>query len=278
MVGAFSTAFDALGPRPKEVIQNLYIADNPYPASVRDSLFRAKDGSDYSRIHGTYHGWLRSIAGAREFQDLLLVRADGTIVYSVSKQDNFGSNLRAETERSSELAKLFETVMSSRPEDVSATPFLQLKADSSGIAQFVGIPIFDDGMIIGALVAQLGVERIYQIVTDRSSVQSGLTTYIATSDGRNLVRPGTQPSDLVRLAMNGAAGTRRGTGIDGHDVFAGYAPARWLDGQMVLITEFDMKNADRRKWAGVPVLSAVGALLAVLAALAGWLLGARDPD
>jgi methyl-accepting chemotaxis protein len=277
-ISELSEAYDKLGPEPAAAAQKIYIADNPYPPGSRDSLLRANDASDYSRVHGIYHGWLRATVGARDYYDLLLVRRDGTVIYSVSKQDNFGANLRSESESVSPLGKVFDAVIRAQPDVVHATPFLPQSTIGNRVAQYVGVPIFADGAAIGALIVQVGVDRINRIVRENGLGLSGLTTYIATSDGRNLIRPGTQPNDLVRLAMNGAAGTRRAIGIDGRDVFAGFAPVRWIDGQMVLISEFDMKTADRRKWSGVPLLTLIGAVLVVLSALGGWLLGARDPQ
>ena len=54
-VGDFSRAFAALGQNPTLELQQIYIIENPQEDHSRDALVMANDGSEYSRLHSTYH-------------------------------------------------------------------------------------------------------------------------------------------------------------------------------------------------------------------------------
>jgi len=87
-------------PAPSELIPNSaqakhlqywYIAQNP--DADRSTLVKADDGSSYSDVHERYHPSLRSIVAGSRFDDLVLVNLDGTVVYSVQKNVDVGTNL-----------------------------------------------------------------------------------------------------------------------------------------------------------------------------------------
>jgi hypothetical protein len=147
-------------------LQDWYIVDNPHPKERRKLVTEAGEGN-YAKLHALYHPLLRTAAATLNFADLLLVDPrTGRIIYSVEKEAEFGTSLRAGPYRSSNLA--VAVARCAQTPDPSAT-CLEDFADylpSNGAPQaFMAAPIVDQGVVTGVLVAQLSIDEIDNIVT-----------------------------------------------------------------------------------------------------------------
>jgi class 3 adenylate cyclase len=148
-------------------LQKLYIVDNPHPAERRKLMDDAGDGSTYSKVHATYHPLLRTAAATLGFFDYLMVDPrSGRVIYSVDKEADFATSLRAGPYRNSNIASAASRC-AGMP-DPSATclddfaPYLP--ADGTPAA-FMAAPVIDQGVVIGVLVAQLSIDELDNIVT-----------------------------------------------------------------------------------------------------------------
>ena len=148
-------------------LQKLYIVDNPHPAARRRLMDDAGDGSTYSKIHATYHPLMRTAAATLGFFDYLMVDPrSGRVIYSVDKEADFATSLRAGPYRDSNIASAASRCAGAP--DPSATclddfaPYLP----ADGIpAAFMAAPVIDQGAVIGVLVAQLSIDELDDIVT-----------------------------------------------------------------------------------------------------------------
>ena len=96
-------------------LQYHYIANNPHPYSEKEQLDRADDGSDYSRVHKTYHPLLRNIARNFGYEDILLVDpGTGDVVYSVAKATDFATSLYTGPYAETSLGELVRTMAKSK--------------------------------------------------------------------------------------------------------------------------------------------------------------------
>ena len=142
IVGDFPRAFHALGQNPTAELQRIYIAENPHDATSRDNLVKAQDGSEYSRLHGDYHAWFRSIMEQRDYYDLFLVDSDGNIVYTVFKEDDLGTNLLSGRLKDASIAAVYRQALKGAPGGVVGSTFAPY-APSNGItAAFQGTPLY----------------------------------------------------------------------------------------------------------------------------------------
>ncbi|MCW8985153.1 MAG: hypothetical protein OQK55_07410, partial [Thermoanaerobaculales bacterium] len=89
-------------------LQYLYIAANPHPVGEKVLLDDAGDRSPYSEIHGTVHPVLRDFVREFGFNDLLLIDGSGTIVYTVAKEADLGTNLLDGPYQDSNLAAVYQ--------------------------------------------------------------------------------------------------------------------------------------------------------------------------
>ena len=87
-------------------LQDQYIVDNPYPKDRRKLVDDAGDGSTYNKLHATYHPLMRTAASTAELRRLHAGRPSQSsrIIYSVEKEAEFGTSLRAGPYRTSNLA------------------------------------------------------------------------------------------------------------------------------------------------------------------------------
>ncbi|KAF0098970.1 MAG: putative cyclase (adenylyl-or guanylyl-)(adenylate-or guanylate-) [Rhodospirillaceae bacterium] len=148
-------------------LQDLYIVRNPHPDGRRDLLDDAGDGSAYSKIHAVYHPLMRTAAATVGFDDFMIVDPrTGRLIYTVDKDADFATSLRAGPYRQSRLAAA--AARCATAPDPSATcledfsPYLP----SDGVPEaFMAAPIIDQGVVTGVLVAELSVDEIDAIVT-----------------------------------------------------------------------------------------------------------------
>lgn len=148
-------------------LQDLYIVGNPHPAGRRDLLDNPGDGSDYSKVHAVYHPLMRTAAATLGFEDFMIVDPkNGRLIYTVDKDADFATSLRAGPYRQSNLAAAAARCGSSP--DPSATCLEDFSAylpSDGSPAAFMAAPIIEQGIVTGVLVAELSIDEIDAIVT-----------------------------------------------------------------------------------------------------------------
>lgn len=148
-------------------LQDLYIVRNPHPEGRRDLLDDPRDGSAYSKAHAVYHPLMRTAAATVGFEDFMIVDPrSGRLIYTVDKDPDFATSLRAGPYRQSKLAAA--AARCATAPDPSATCLEDFSAylPSDGVPEaFMAAPIVDRGVVTGVLVAELSVEEIDAIVT-----------------------------------------------------------------------------------------------------------------
>src|SRR5712672_2459851 len=85
-------------------LQDWYIVDNPYPKDRRKLVDEPDAGGAYNKLHAVYHPLMRTASSTLGFADFLLVdQRTSRIIYSVEKEAEFGTSLRAGPYRQSNL-------------------------------------------------------------------------------------------------------------------------------------------------------------------------------
>lgn len=148
-------------------LQDLYIVKNPHPEGRRDLLDNPGDGSAYSKVHAIYHPLMRTAGATLGFQDFMIVDPrTGRLIYTVDKDPDFATSLRAGPYRHSNLAAAAARCATSP--DPSATCLEDFSAylPAEGLpSAFMAAPVIDLGVVTGVLVAELSIEEIDAIVT-----------------------------------------------------------------------------------------------------------------
>jgi class 3 adenylate cyclase len=157
-------------------LQYYYIASNPHPEGMRSLLDDAGDGSAWSRGHAIYHPLLRAASTGYGFEDLMLVDPrSGHMIYSVEKDADFATSVRTGPYRSSKVSAAVARCSAATDKTTICfedfAPYLPSDGDPEA---FIAVPVFEQGVIVAVLVAQLHNEDIDAVVnSDRQWRQEG---------------------------------------------------------------------------------------------------------
>jgi hypothetical protein len=148
-------------------LQHLYIAGNPHPTGQKSRLHDAGDGSDYSRVHASYHSVILNYLEKFGYYDIFLVDpVTGNIVYSVFKEVDFGTSLLSGPYSKTNFARVVQQAIASpKREFVRLIDFEPYAPSYYAPASFIACPLYDGATKVGILVFQMPINKINQILT-----------------------------------------------------------------------------------------------------------------
>jgi methyl-accepting chemotaxis protein len=116
------------------------------------------------------------------FYDVFMICAKhGHVMYTATRESDLGTNLCYGPYKTSNLADLREKVVSTQGSAiVDFAPYAPSKGEPSA---FAGAPICDaEGQIVGVMAVQLSIDRINQIMQERSGLGKTGETYLIGAD------------------------------------------------------------------------------------------------
>lgn len=126
----------------------------------------AGDGSAWSAAHAKYHDYFRAMTELNDFEDVLMIDAQGDVVYSAFKGVDLGTNLLDGPYRLSNLAEAYREAMTRNIVGEVVLEDFQAYSPSVGSpAGWAVTPIAADGEVIGALAIELPIDRINEVMT-----------------------------------------------------------------------------------------------------------------
>lgn len=135
------------------------------------------DRSAYAMVHERFDRPLRRIRDAFGYYDVFLISIDSlSVVYTASKEIDFGTNLQTGPYSSSSLAATVRAAAESPNKDFVAIEDFQFYSPSLGApAAFMAAPVYDKSEKVGVVAVQIPVQEINRIVTlDGQWLESGL--------------------------------------------------------------------------------------------------------
>lgn len=170
-------------------LQYFYIANNPYSIGSKDNLNSAGVGSEYNRIHSTYHPFFKNYLKMFGYYDVFLVDAKtGHIVYTVLKETDFATNILTGPYKNTNFSRAFKETLDHPDKDFVKLVDFEPYAPSYSIpASFIGSPIFDGDEKIGVLLFQIPIDEINRVMTGNKNwknegLESTGETYIVGAD------------------------------------------------------------------------------------------------
>jgi class 3 adenylate cyclase len=149
----------------------------------------AGDGSAWSAAHSQYHDFFRRMTELFQFQDVLLIDANGNIVYTAYKGTDLGSNLENGPLHLTNLAGAYAEAISGNRADVVVLSDFDEYAPSLGVpAAWAVTPVAVDGTVIGAMAVELPISAINEVMTgggnwaDSGLGQTGETYIVGAND------------------------------------------------------------------------------------------------
>ena len=180
----FSSSWKTLPSSPQSYLNKHYLTNNPYPHAQRRYLLAAKDGSDYSAIHEQYHSEFTSLILAGFFYDLFIIDPSGNVIYTVTKEADFATNLVNGEWSDSGLADAFKKAKAdpkgNKLHFVDFTPYAPSNFDN---ASFVSTAVLDeDGQLEGVLAFQLSIDKLNQVMQVTAGMGNTGETYLVGPD------------------------------------------------------------------------------------------------
>ncbi len=148
-------------------LQFYYAVKNPFPIDEKGRMSHADDGSDYSRVHETFHPQLRRLMQTLGFLGLYIIDIEtGAIVYTEGKRPDFATRLSDGHYAHSHLGDLFRQVQRA-PNRAAAEieDFERYLPSLDAPRAFIGAPIFDGNHAIAVLVLRMSSDSINRIMT-----------------------------------------------------------------------------------------------------------------
>ncbi|MDH4321331.1 MAG: diguanylate cyclase [Desulfobulbaceae bacterium] len=140
--------------------------------------------SSVSTIDAEAEVYLRKTMQQAGYHDIFLIAPDGDIVYSVTKEDDLGTNLYHGPYRDSGLAHVFDKAASLLDSQISSFSFYP---PSKKPAAFIATPIFGDNKLLGVIAVQLNEEQLFYIFADYLGLGESGELVASRVSGDNIV-------------------------------------------------------------------------------------------
>jgi len=244
-------------------LQTAYLAANPLPQGRKRELDKAPDASDYSRLHARFHPIFRQFQQKFGYPDLFLIDAHSSrIVYSVTKQIEFGTSLDSGPLAGSHLWQVYHDALAAHGAEATAAadlqPYFPAYDAPSG---FIAAPIRVQGRVIGVAVFTLPIAPINAVMSSRSGLGQTGETYLVGPD--TLMRSDTYLDKLhhsvdgsfldqekgqvetpaVQEALAGKSGAQLLKNYKGDKVLSAYTPVKIDQLTWALVAEIHESEA-----------------------------------
>lgn len=155
-------------------LQLTYIRENPGPPGGKGALVDPNNGTQHSEVHKKFHRHIRDFQRTFGYYDIFLIEPEnGYIVYSVSKELDFGTSLKSGPYAGSGIAEAFRAANRSGDSNYYyMTDFAPYTPAYEAAASFIATPIFDQSRKIGVLIFQMPIDRINRIMTNDGKWQA----------------------------------------------------------------------------------------------------------
>ena len=166
-------------------LQHQYIANNPNPLGSKELLDTVNDGTTYAELHSKLHPIVRNYLKEFGYYDIFLCDLKtGDIVYSVYKELDFTTSLIDGPYSDTNFGRAFRMAAASgNKESVYLVDYEPYLPSYEGAASFIASPVYDGDTKIGVAIFQMPIERINEIMEERTGLGESGETYAVGADG-----------------------------------------------------------------------------------------------
>ena len=243
------------------------------------------DGDSGYSTHAKYHLFFRRFGEAYGYHDLFLVEAqNGNIVYTMAKEDEFGTSLLSGPYAETNFARAFNKAKELEAGEtflVDFEKYARKDETSDETASFIVSPIYSGSQLVGVLMLQSPIERIGAIMTERAGMGNSGETFLVgpdklmRSDSRfedeSTILNRTVDTSSVRRALAGETGTIITTNYRGVEVLSAYAPLDIEDVNWAIVAEIDKAEAFAPVRTLMMTLASMTAVMLLLVAIIAFL-------
>ncbi len=200
----------------------------------------------YQSIHDGVNYYFNEWLENNHLQNIYLINKTGHVIYSVSKDKYFGSDLTTDTNKTSRLAYNFEKI---REYPIPQESYFSgiVETDNQQPALLFSAPLFNDSeSFIGVLTLTLSLDQIDRIVNNTHGLGTNGENYLLNKDAMmltnsNLTQKRTALVQHVSLPDNKATGHT--TGFRGNETLYARTSLKFHDNEWTLVSEADTSEA-----------------------------------
>lgn len=208
----------------------------------------------------TRESYLKAFAEKYQYYDVFVISANGQVVYTVAREQDYQTDLLTGPFRDSGLSRLFRRVSASGQFVVE--DFSPYAPSQNEPAAFIGVPVYQGQQLQFVLALQLSIERINQVMSGREGRGVSGESYIVGNDLRmrsdSFLAPKTHSvtasfagdiqhngvdTQASQQALAGQADTAIILDYNGNPVLSSYAPFQQFGLKWAVISELDKAEA-----------------------------------
>lgn len=159
--------WEELGASRAQILNELYVKK----AQI-EMLGLGAEEIPYIRAHLRYEPFFRDMVEGRDYGDVLLVNANGDVVFSLRKKADFTTNLLTGPFSKTPAARLFSNIRTQRNKDnLYFEPFASYPPAQNHPAAFAGAGITTrEGVFAGALIYQFPTQHLTALLRDKTGL------------------------------------------------------------------------------------------------------------
>ena len=274
----FAGAWGALGKDPAGELHDRYIKNNPNPPGERALLDTAKK-DNFDRSHKQYHVSFRKHLESQGYADLYMIDPKGNVLYSVSKAEDFGTNVLTGPYKDSGLTAAFNDAMALKePGKIVFSDFAEYAALGGAPAAFAAAPITMNGRTLGIMAIRVPNAKIDAIFGNSKGLGETGETVLVRGDGTVLTDSARTPeADALKTRLDIASlpvgsetyGVIRDAA--GTDLYAAASPLSFGGAEWSVIAKISKAEATAGLMRGTFIVLGLTAAIIGLAILAAIL-------
>jgi PAS domain S-box-containing protein len=280
-----SAEFRKLSDERREALVAGYTVNNRFPLGARSALHDLEDGSAYSAKHKTVHARLLTILQLKTLDDLLLVDLEGNVVYTVSKEAEFGTNLLTGRYKDTGAATAFRRALVVQPPWEQAFVDMAPYEPAGGPTAFMSQAVNDDaGRVAGVVIFQLNNPKFREVANHVQDMGETGEVYLVGADATRRSKTRFSDGELVADKLTSEAPLRAAAGFtattlttdyNGAKVITSYAPLDLMGVKWGIVSNIRTSEA-LAPLRVIAVSTAIGVLLSTFViALLGYATARR---
>lgn len=223
--------------------------NSPFPIDNEEIKTKTKKHDIFFNHYDKYYG----------YHDIFLINLNGQVIYTASKESDYGQNLITGKLKNSNLAAVYNKVLNLKK--TVFTDMVPYEPSNNEPAMFLGTPIKDNGVIIGVLVLQINDKHISEIMNFREGYGKSQEDYLVGHDHlmrsdsylepkNHTVRAsfanpkeGAIKTDSSKRALDGKKGEEIVVDYLGNEVYSAYDFIQIDDGiRWAILSEIDVNE------------------------------------
>lgn len=278
-----SAAWSNLGEEAPDIARKAYITENPFPANERHHLDRGKQTIPYNIHHSKFHPSFRTLLTAKGYYDAFLISMPGDVIYSVYKEDDYGTNLLNGPYKDTDLANLFRAAQNVEAGTVVFSDVAPYAPSADAPAAFAATKVVaPSGQTVGVLVLQIPMHVINTIMNDDKGIGDSVDVFLAGpdltarsqsrfEDGHAVMDQLPTDNYLTEVLENDGVFTTDTTGLRGQPVAAYAEQIPLASGTWVIAIEQDREELLAPVYRDRNLLVMASLIGAAVMSFLGWL-------